>query len=378
MGAEKTVCQASKLEHMFGSMCSISPFMVESDPVTSLNEAPAQGPVEVLTSLARGFDRITARPVLILPPVLLDLFLWLGPRMGVAPFIRSTAQSLTPPAGADALLQQQAASIQTVMAELAGRLNLLRSLSSLPAGIPSLMSGLMPSSAPLQIGPQIELSNPTLILACWVGLTIAGLGLGTWYHRSIAASVAPGSPLTGLLPGWMRMILGAILGYVGLALGTLGILLVGWAASWILPLLGVGLSFIAFSLFFWLVVYLAFTPHGIVRYGMGLFQAMAESMLLVRWNFLPTVGFLTLAVLISWLTGIAWGLPQSTSWLTGLGVLGHTFISAMLLASSYVFYQSRREWLLRTRKTLEVQLQRLQQSANLEPGSDVGPIQGDH
>jgi hypothetical protein len=352
--------------------------MVESDPVTSLNAAPTQRPVGVLASLARGFDRITAHPVLIVPPIILDVVLWLGPRLGVGPFITSTAQTLAAPPGADALLQQQMASMQDVLTELGGRLNLLRSLSTLPAGVPSLMSGLMPASAPLHVGPQLELSDPALILGCWLVLTLCGLGLGTWYHRSIAASVAPGSELTGVLAGWVRMVLAAVLGYLGLALGTMGILLVGWAASWILPLLGVGLSFIAFSLFFWLVVYLVFTPHGIVRYGMGLFQAMAESVLLVRWNFLPTVGFLTLAVLISWLTGIAWGLPDPSSWLTGLGVLGHAFVSTMLLASSYVFYQSRREWLLRTRKALELQLQRFQQTANLEPGPELGSKEGDH
>jgi len=47
-------------------------------------ETPAQkalnSPIGILASLAAGFDRIAARPALILPPLLLDLFLWLGPR----------------------------------------------------------------------------------------------------------------------------------------------------------------------------------------------------------------------------------------------------------------------------------------------------------
>jgi len=183
--------------------------------------------------------------------------------------------------------------------------------------------------------------------------------------------------LTPLATGWLRMVLAAVLGYFGLILGTVAILILGWAAAWILPLLGVGVSFIAFSLFFWLVVYLVFTPHGIVRYRMGVFSAMTESMLLVRWNFLPTVGFLTLAVLISWLTGLAWSLPRSASWISSLSILGHAFVSTMLLVSSYVFYQGRREWLMRTRQALEVQLKKLQQAARMEPDSDLGREEGE-
>ncbi len=239
------------------------------------------------------------------------------------------------------------------------------------------MAGQMPASAPLQLGPQFQLADPTTILGLWLLLTLVGLALGTWYHRAIAASVAPGSELTPLATGWTRMVLAAVVGYVGLILGTVAILILGWAASWILPLLGVGISFIAFSLFFWLVVYLVFTPHGIVRYRMGLFSAMTESMLLVRWNFLPTVGFLTLAVLISWLTGLVWSLPQSASWISSLGIAGHAFVSTMLLVSSYVFYQGRREWLLRTRKALEIQIKKFQQAANMEPDSEMGKEEGD-
>jgi hypothetical protein len=352
--------------------------MVESDPVGTVNEGPAQGPIGVLASLAKGFDRVAARPVLILPPLVLDLLLWLGPRLGIAPFVRAAAQGLTVPPGADAVLRQQMGMLQDIFNQLAVRLNLLRSLSSLPAGIPSVMAGLMPVTSPLQIGPRVELSDPITILGLWLVLTLVGLGLGVWYHRTIAASVAPRSDLTSLGRGWVRMVSAALLGYAGLMLGTLMILVLGWAAAWILPLLGVGVSFVAFSLFFWLVVYLVFTPHGIVRYRMGLFSAMTESMLLVRWNFLPTVGFLTLAVLISYLTGMVWSMPRSGSWLSTLSIVGHAFVSAMLLVSSYVFYQGRREWLIGTRRALEMQLRRFQQGAGLEEGSDLGKEEGDN
>jgi hypothetical protein len=107
-----------------------------------------------------------------------------------------------------------------------------------------------------------------------------------------------------------------------------------------------GVAFLGFTLLFWLAVYLAFTPHGLVRYGLGLFRAMRESVDIVRTNFFSTVTFLTAAVLLSWLTGYVWDLPASDSWFEILAIVGHAFVSAMLLVASYIFYIGRREALL--------------------------------
>jgi hypothetical protein len=71
---------------------------------------------------------------------------------------------------------------------------------------------------------------------------------------------------------------------------------------------------------------------------------MIDSINLVRWNLMSTVGFLTVLAVISWLTGEVWRLPEDTSWFSGLAVLGHAFVSATLIAGSFAFYRGRREW----------------------------------
>lgn len=351
--------------------------MVELAPVGTANESPASGPIGAFSALAVGFDRIAARPVLIIPPLLLDLLLWLGPRVGIEPFVRSVVDGLQVPNGAGPTVVQQVKSIQDLLNQAGAQFNLIRSLSTLPVGIPSLMAGLMPGSSPLaQIGP-FELADPLRIMIGWGVLTLLGLAFGTWYHKALARTVASQQPLVELGRGWLRMVAVAVIGYFGLMLGVFVTLLVGLAASWVLPLLGVGLSFIAFSLLFWLVIYLIFTPHGIVRYRMGVMQAMTESVMVVRWNFLSTVAFLILAFLIAWVTSIVWSLPATGSWLATLGIIGHAFVSAMLLTSSYAFYQGRREHLVRTRQAVKDQINRLQRQMALDADFQSGKEEGE-
>jgi hypothetical protein len=68
----------------------------------------------------------------------------------------------------------------------------------------------------------------------------------------------------------------------------------------------------------------------------------------VRFNFLAAMGFILFAFLIMWLTTMEiWSLPDEESWFTILAILGHAFVSAVLLVSSYVFFQGRHEWMNR-------------------------------
>jgi len=339
--------------------------VVESKLVDNERGRPSDGPIGVVASLVTGFDRMAARPILILPPLLLDTFLWLGPKLNVGPWMQRLAAQLVAPTSAEQAVQQQVAALRDTLQMMAERFNLLTALSSLPTGIPSLMAGVMPEQAPVDWFGQLQLADPSTVLLGWIALSAIGIGFGVVYHRALAQTVAPEAELPSGIWAWGRMLLLALLAYLGLLVaGTLA-LLVATVAAFLLPLLGIGVSFIAFTLIFWLVVYLIFTPHGIVRYRFGVIRAMLESAFVVRWNFLSTVGFLSAAALISWLTNQIWALPTSSSWFELLSMVGHAFVSGTLLASSYVYYQGRREHLVRTREHLEARLAALERAQAL-------------
>lgn len=309
----------------------------------------------VLAALATGFDRVAARPWLLLPPIGLDLFLWLGPALRVSSLLQLASGSLIAPPGADASMLEQVRLMRQMLMDLGNHINLFAALSSLPVGIPSLMAGLMPADSPMGATLRLELSNPLAAVALWCALTLVGLGLGSLFHRWAAQQVAQREKLPYGVRVWVRIVLLALVAWAAAFLLLAGTLLAVAFVALLLPgqtWLGVVLVLAGLSLLFWLGVYLIFSPHGIVRYGLGVVRAMTESIQVVRWNLLGTTVFVGLAIGITWLTNWVWSLPTEESWYSLLAVVGHAFVSVMLLVGSYAFYQSRREWTLRLRSLM--------------------------
>ncbi len=319
--------------------------MIESKVVETPGSTPLKPPIGILASLAAGFERIAARPVLILPPLALDLFLWLGPQLRATGLIQSLAAAMVVPGGVDPALAQQVEGVQKGFAELALRFNILSALSAIPAGIPSLMAARMPAVNPVGFPPTGEASTLVAAAATWVLLTLLGLGMGALFQMVIARQMAPQSEIASLGLAWGRFIALSAGMYAGLLALMTGAAIVVSVATLILPILGAGVMFIVFSFAFWLAIYLAFTPHGIIRYRFGVWKAMRASMQVVRWNMPSSVAFLALIMLATYAAGWVWAMPAEDSWFSLLALVGHAFVSATLVAASYAFYQGRHEWM---------------------------------
>lgn len=320
--------------------------MIESVFVTTAAPPPNASQGGVLRALVSGFDRVSARPYLILPALVLDFFLWLGPRLHLKGIFDVLAATLQTPAGASPELADQVAMVQESLLTMGERFNLLSTLATFPIGLPSLMASTMPAGSPLGEPAQIAVTAPGAIAGIWLGLTILGLGVAALYHGAVSAAAAPDAPPTAGVVVWVRVLGMAGLAYLALALVGFASLAAASVVALVIPILGPGVAFLGFTVLFWVAVYLAFTPHGLIRNGLGLARAMRESVELVRRNLLSTVGLLTLLLLISWIGGYIWELPTADSWFTSLAILGHAFVSAMLLAASYIFYVGRREAML--------------------------------
>jgi hypothetical protein len=303
-------------------------------------------PIGAFEALVKGFDRITAAPLLLLPSLVLDLLLWLGPHLKINSMLQWLAEGIIIPINATPVLDEQIRLLRTGLLEIGARFNLLTALSSLPVGIPSLMSARMPTETPLGLPISIGITEPSYVIGIWLLLTVIGLGLGGFYHLWIARRASPGIEIRASWKTWVRILLLAAAAYVTVVAYIFVSVLAASFAALLLSILGVIILFLSFSLLFWLVIYLIFTPHGIVRYEMGLLQAVMESAAIVRWNLMGTLAFVGLAFAVNWLTSQVWLLPPEISWFSLLALLGHTFVSSVLWLGSYVFYQERREWLV--------------------------------
>lgn len=297
----------------------------------------------IVRALSTAFDRMAARPYLILPALALDLFLWLGPRLNLAAVFNALAASLVPPAATSPELAEQVTLAKEMLTTFGARFNLFSALSTFPIGVPSLMAGTMPSTSPLGQPGSVTLSNPATILLTWGALTLAGLGMASLYHAAVARAAGPRSPVARPAGLWFNVVGMALVCYIGVGIIVLTSLVLASLVTLITPFLGTGVAFLGFSLLFWMAVYLIFTPHGLVGYRLGLLASMRESVRIVRRDFFPVVGLLSALVLLSMGGDLVWELPPADSWFSVLAVLGHAFVSAILLMASYVFYVGRRE-----------------------------------
>jgi hypothetical protein len=298
----------------------------------------------VLATLAAGFDVTAKQFWLTLIPVLLDSFFWLGPRLSFRLLVERMV----------AFLQQQAEATGAATAldfntllELAPRTNLFTSLSVPLLGVPALMVGTTPEKTPLT--PSVlELDS----VASWFGLfilfSLMGVFLTAVYYSLTANAIRTQESrwtasefLQRTSRVWLQIIgMGIVLFIVGLMVYT-PLLIVGAIVSLLSPGLASIVLLMGPLVIIWLVIYLSFSPHGLIWNGRNLWRAMVESMQLVRHHMMPAMTFLILILLIGQALDWALLMADNGSWLTWASIWSHAFVSTSLLAATFIFYRDR-------------------------------------
>ena len=102
-------------------------------------------PPGLVATLAKGFDTIANHIWVIILPVVLDVFLWLGPKLRIQELIGplfGQMSALTTPTAAS---QLDPALIQEMYSEFLAGFNLLGAIRTFPLGVVSLMSANLPA-----------------------------------------------------------------------------------------------------------------------------------------------------------------------------------------------------------------------------------------
>jgi hypothetical protein len=304
--------------------------------------APLPG---IMTTLAAGFDLAARHFWLAFIPVLLDVFLWLGPRLSLR-FLIERLMTFWPQGVGLAAAREQ-------FLALAGQTNLFSALSVPFVGIPALMAGLAPQKTPLATR-SLEMNNLAQVLLLFVAFTLLGLLLTAVYFDLVAWTVRRqrhegqwmndafwrGAFWRHVSRTWFRLLgLAAIF-----CLGLLLLYIILLPVVLLLSLLGGGLGGVLFFLQLvvaWLLIYLSFTPQGMTLHDRPVMPALIESVRLVQRNLGSTLLLLLSILLIG--RGVAWVLltADDGSWLTLGSIFGHAFISTALLAATFIFYRDR-------------------------------------
>ena len=314
-----------------------------------IGESQAVHPPRWIDALRAGFDAVANHIGLIFFPVLLDLFLWLGPRLRLTQLIQTLSDQLTalykiqdPSAGE--LLKAS----QEGWSALAQQLNIMVALRSYPVGIPSLMAYVQPMKAP--VGAQVlEIHSLGNVFLAWLFVTVFGLLVGTLYFEVVAqAALAKVVHWRESLSSWPRLSMQVFFLAIFWLVFVLFLMIPGAFVLSVASLGGLA-SVICGALIFgffvlWLVFPLLFSPHGIFAMRLGMIASVKNSVTLTRRTYSPTIMFFLAAFLLAKGLDLLWQTPADTSWLLLVGIAGHAFIATSLLAASFIYYRDADLW----------------------------------
>lgn len=290
--------------------------------------------------MSAGYGAVVRRPWVLLPPVVLDLLLWLGPSLSAAPWIQKTTHRL--------LDLQPTTELAAQLEEVADRASEVNLLATLSWQLPSTV--LAHSGEPVaRVGSQgswaissgIALAGAILVFGL-IGLLLAGI-----YLFGIASIVDDSSRggdrgrLRELGPRLGRFLLfAALVGCVLVVIGLPMIMLLALIAQ-INAEIGSFVATMLAVLGIWIWLYLFFAGAAIFVRGRGPVTAIRDSITLVSRHFWPALWLFLLVQVISVGTSIAWTpiLAHPLGMLAA--IVGNAFVATGLAAAWMLFYQER-------------------------------------
>ncbi len=339
--------------------------MVESYLVAfSSKKQPPAPPLGVVASITTGFDVVNKRLELIVLPLALDLFLWLGPRLSIKPLVAEMVALLSAPPGDDsAALAQALAAWRQLLTEQGERFNLFSSLSTSPLGVPSVMAGRGAAGGPLDAPLVWPVDDPLVYFFCFGVLILLGLLLGALYFGGIAQQVRDArldwSALFRQVWGdWAWMTALAFIALAVLVMMGGPVLVLSLIFAIISPALGSVAAVLGLSVIVWVMIFGGFTLPGLLLQRRGLLGALWDSLRLVQSSLPQTAGLFATTTLLNFGLSLLWNLPADDSWFLGVGLAGHALVSTALAAALFVFYKDRYRFWMETQQALSEQAAR--------------------
>ena len=300
----------------------------------------------VWATLSAGFELTTRYLWLMVIPAALDFFLWIGPRLSFRTLLEGLITTSVAQLPADVLTIDTAP-----LLEAAGRLNHFAYLSVSLLGVPALMTGPTPDKTPI---------TPAVIagggLGQWLGLlvlfTVAGLLLTALFYSLIAYALrrSLNTPLPPLGLGrflarttltWLRLLGLLILVIVLVVVVTFPMALLAGFLTLFSQTFGVVVMFAAIVLVMWLLMFLSYTPQGMLLNPHPFFAVLLDSVRLFRQNFPSALGLLAVVVVARQLLSAILLRADSGTWVTAINILAHAYIATALTVAMVIFYRDR-------------------------------------
>lgn len=295
--------------------------------------------LSLIDTFSAGYRVINRRLWVILIPVILNLYLWLGIRLSFAPFLSNLRDAMQ---RAVALLasnprEQEQLVLAIQNADMRSRLALF---NFVPILHPEVLLANHIAQSSLYV---YDLSG--VLLAVLI-INLLALALSSLFLTLLAGAARREAPHLRTVLWRCITVARDICGYwlillgVGLLLGlpflALSIILV-----MALPNAVVMIGLAWYIVLFWVYVYTGFAVEAILMSRVGPLRAIYNSVNIVRRNLLPTMTLLLLSFVIVAGLNIVWLNLARTNWGLLLASVASAYIGSGLAATRLIFYNER-------------------------------------
>ena len=330
----------------------------------------------VIDSLSKGFQVVRQRWWILLIPILVDTFLWLGPQASVHDMFQKTAQLVEaqlaelPAQDTGELLEL----LDVVVNQILPEYNAFSALRVSILGVPSLLSwnGTARLGAPsiyetlwvtflglvdipdllvlvtrAKFVPDVvwQIPNAAAWLGVNLGLNALGVVLGSLYLTALSRGIGAEREDSRFWICALRLCGHVVLFWVlrAVVIAVLGIPFLGIVAllSMLSPVLGILLGTIVLGLVTWASFYGIFMVASLVLDGTTVWRALWNSFGVVLRSFWPTLWLFVLINLIGGGLSILWQQFSTGRWWTWVAIAGNADVGTSLVAASLLFYQDR-------------------------------------
>ena len=301
-------------------------------------------PPGIISSIKAGFDAVAARVTAIFLPLLLNLLLWLGPRLRMEEMFKGMEADMVLFWQASRIPSEDIQKMLDMYERATQSINLFGLLRTLPIGISSLFAGQGASETPLGGAAVWQVDVITFPLWIMFLIFIGWVG-GAFYFRDVAwAALAEKITSVRAFQAVLQTTLISILcNMILIAISVPVFLILAVAAQVSAVLANLVVLFIALGSV-WVIVPMFFWAHGVFLDRQNALTSMLSSLQLTRFT-LPTSSLFVLTIfLLSYGLNFLWRIPARDSWVTLLGIFGHSFVTTALLAGSFIYYHNMNAW----------------------------------
>jgi hypothetical protein len=318
--------------------------------VRPAKSVPANAAPGVIDTLSSGFTQVNRIFWIVGLPIVMDVFLWLAPRLSAAPVFHQLAARLSDVygnvagSGVDSSTLDQARQTLGDFDQAAAGFNLLSLLVVNLAGVPSIL----PTSLTGAVAFEINSGWVFLVVALLaelVGTLIGCLYLGALAQQIRDGKLTPSKLFRRVWIYWLSVIGFVALGIgvclaisipIGLAIGLVQVVAPGAGmALWYAALAGAQIVAVL------LMIYLFFLVDAIVVSEAGPVRAAVNSARVVANNFWASVGFIVLVYVISLGMQVIWTAMSKSPIGTVAAIVGNAYVATGLTTASLLYYQSR-------------------------------------